>query len=246
MSIKAKRRNLVISCEHGGNRIPPNYKAYFAGQDVLLNSHRGYDPGALTMARELAKAFEAPLICSTTSRLLIDLNRSIGHPSLYSPLLSKASPQERQKILEHYYWPYRARVEDEIAERVALEIMPIVHISSHSFTPELDGKVRNADVSFLYDPSRFREKNLCARWLASLTSLEPSLRVRRNYPYTGKSDGLTAHLRQLFPPKHYVGIELEINQKFALEDGKEWKRLREVVVESLSKALKAPSSARIR
>ena len=28
----------------------------------------------------------------------------------------------------------------------------VIHISSHSFTPELNGKVRRADVGLLYDP----------------------------------------------------------------------------------------------
>ena len=29
----------------------------------------------------------------------------------------------------------------------------MIHVSSHSFTPELDGKVRRADVGLLYDPA---------------------------------------------------------------------------------------------
>jgi hypothetical protein len=39
------------------------------------------------------------------------------------------------------------------------------------------------------------------------------LRVRRNYPYQGRNDGLTLPLRRRFPPTSYVGVELEINQK---------------------------------
>jgi len=37
--------------------------------------------------------------------------------------------------------------------------------------------------------------------------------TRRNYPYLGCSDGFTTWLRQRFPERCYVGIELEINQK---------------------------------
>ena len=33
----------------------------------------------------------------------------------------------------------------------------VIHISSHSFTPELDGKVRSADVGLLYHPGRHGE-----------------------------------------------------------------------------------------
>jgi hypothetical protein len=74
----------IITCEHGGNRIPTPYRLLFRGQGALLDSHRGYDPGSLVMAKALASACRAPLVASTTSRLLIDLNRSIGHPQLFS------------------------------------------------------------------------------------------------------------------------------------------------------------------
>ena len=68
---------LVVTCEHGGNRIPAPYRDLFHAHDALLDSHLGYDLGALNLARALAKAFAAPLVASTVSRLLVDLNRSI-------------------------------------------------------------------------------------------------------------------------------------------------------------------------
>ena len=36
---------IVITCEHGGNRIPVLYRDLFHGQQQQLESHRGYDPG---------------------------------------------------------------------------------------------------------------------------------------------------------------------------------------------------------
>ncbi len=36
---------IVITCEHGGNRVPKLYRELFHGQRRLLESHRGYDPG---------------------------------------------------------------------------------------------------------------------------------------------------------------------------------------------------------
>ena len=69
---------VVISCEHGGSRIPGRYRHLFAGRAALLESHRGWDPGALVMARALSRGLRAPLFASTTSRLLVDLNRKEG------------------------------------------------------------------------------------------------------------------------------------------------------------------------
>ena len=178
----------LITCEHGGNRIPAPYRRLFRGQGALLDSHRGYDPGALVMARALARAFGAALVTSTISRLLIDLNRSIGHPQLYSAATRDAPAKLRSKIVEQHYRPYRDEVERSVRRSVSSG-RRVIHISSHSFTPELDGKVRNADVGLLYHPGRHAEAEICARWKASLAAIAPEFRVRRNYPYAGKGDG---------------------------------------------------------
>jgi predicted N-formylglutamate amidohydrolase len=232
----------LITCEHGGNRIPAPYGALFRGQRVLLASHRGYDPGALSMARALAGSFGAPLVTSTVSRLLVDLNRSVGHPRLFSAATRGAPASVRAGIVERHYVPYRMRVERLVSELVSAR-RRVVHLSSHSFTPELDGKVRRADVGLLYDPGRRGEAELCARWKEALEVLAPGLRVRRNYPYAGKGDGLTAHLRRSFAAAAYVGIELEVNQRIVLAAGRPWTALRRALVESLRTACAGVASA---
>src|ERR1700730_16223817 len=171
------------------------------------------------MARAMARAFRAPLVISTVSRLLIDLNRSIGHPHLFSVPTRGATAKLRAKIVEQHYLPYRLQVEGLVKQSVSRG-RRVIHISSHSFTAELNGKVRRADVGLLYHPGRRGEAELCARWKASLAAVVPQLRVRRNYPYAGKADGLTSHLRVLFPRGAYVGIELEASHRIMLPDGR--------------------------
>jgi predicted N-formylglutamate amidohydrolase len=226
----------VITCEHGGNRIPPRYRQLFRDHQPLLDSHRGFDPGAFAMARELAAAFSAPLVASTVSRLLVDLNRSVGHPRIHLDVLCKASPEVRQQILALYYQPYRTRADGVVRQAIATHGRAI-HLSSHSFTPELDGKVRKADVGLLYDPARPGEADLCERWKSALKACAPELVVRRNYPYAGKGDGLTAWFRRYLPPDAYVGIELEVNQKHVFRAGRHWTALRKLIIESLCSAL---------
>lgn len=232
----AETDHFLITCEHGGNRIPPRYRHFFRGHEYLLQTHRGYDAGALAMARALAGALAAPLFVSTTSRLLIDLNRSISHPRLYSVATRGATATVRREILERYYLPYRNKAEAAIAEAVARGGR-VIHIASHSFTPELDGKVRNADIGLLYDPTRTGEVELCERWQAALKAQAPGLKVRRNYPYAGKADGFTAYLRRRFPANVYVGIELEINQKHVFKGGRHRRALRSLLIEALGQAL---------
>jgi len=234
---------LVITCEHGGNRIPAPYRDLFPAHQALLNSHRGYDRGALTMARALAKSFAAPLVASTVSRLVVDLNRSSGHPRLHSEASRKAPAEVRQQILQHYYQPYRARAERFVTQSIAYH-GSVIHLSSHSFTPKLNGNIRNADIGLLYDPARPGEVDLCEHWKKSLKTCAPELNVRRNYPYAGRGDGLTAWFRRRLPPGAYVGIELEVNQKHVVRAGRYWAAMRKVIIESLCTAL-ASHRARI-
>lgn len=225
----------LITCEHGGNRIPATCRSLFQGYDELLNTHRGYDPGALLMARELARSLAAPLVTSTVSRLLVDLNRSLGHPQLFSKATRRLPATLRTQIVEQHYLPYRQRVEHLVRHFISLG-RRVVHVSSHSFTPVLDDKIRNADVGLLYDPGREGEVQICARWKTLLAAAVPGLRVRRNYPYAGKGDGLTAYLRRRFPNEAYVGIELEVNQGIVLTGGPRWATLRGLLTETLHKA----------
>jgi len=226
--------SVVVSCEHGGNRIPPVYQLFFQGHEALLASHRGYDPGALLMAKAIARQFGAPLFAAATSRLLIDLNRSVGHPQLFSEFTRNLPPVIKEKILDHYYRPYRQRVETAVAEAIQ-HGRRVIHLSSHSFTPQLHGKVRKADIGLLYDPASEWELSLCRRWQRSLTQELPGLTIRRNYPYTGTADGFTAYLRRRYASGWYAGIELEVNQKYFLNDRGKWRSLRRMIVATLSK-----------
>lgn len=220
-----------ITCEHGGNRIPPVYRGLFHDREALLRTHRGYDAGALRMARDLSRDRAAPLLVCTVSRLLIDLNRSPGHPRLYSEATRAAPRKLRQELFEQFYLPYRIEAETTIARAIAAGAR-VIHVSSHSFTPELDGAVRNADVGLLYDPARASEVDLCRAWKSALNTAAPDLKTRMNYPYAGTADGLTVHLRRRFPAESYVGIELEINQKHVLGQPQHWRAVRGAVIQA--------------
>ena len=227
------RDALIITCEHGGNEVPAAYASLFTGHEALLPTHRGWDAGALVLAQQLATVRNAPLFAATTTRLLIDLNRSIGHRQLHSEATRGLPLAARRDIATQYYRPHRDAVESEVARLVAAG-RRVVHVASHSFTPELGGMVRQADVAWLYDPRRAGECALAAHWLAALKHRRPDLKLRRNYPYQGKCDGLTALLRSRYSDSAYVGIELEVNQRFVMADGPAWTALRADIVAALA------------
>ena len=227
---------LIISCEHGGHKVPPAYAALFARNDTLLASHRGWDPGALQLARQFARSLGAPIYASTTTRLLVDLNRSIGHRHLFSEFTRGLGRSARQQIVARHYAPHRAAVETAVQRQIAAGT-GVIHIASHSFTPVLDGVLRQADVAWLYDPRRAPEAAFARRWMVELGLRASHLRLRRNYPYQGRGDGLTALLRKRYCGASYVGIELEVNQRFMQQGGAAWSALRQAVVDSLGAAL---------
>jgi len=229
---------LVVSCEHGGRRVPARYRAVLAGAGRALGSHRGWDPGALALARDLARAQDAPLLACTTSRLLVDTNRSERHPRVFSEWTRGLPRAERDELLERWWRPHRAAVEDAVRARSSGR-RTVLHLSVHSFAARWAGRPRSVDVGLLYDPRRPGERAFAAAWSAHLAARRPELRVRRNRPYLGTADGLTTHLRGRFGDRRYLGIELEVSQRFTLGDPARWRRLRRDLVRSLAETLAA-------
>lgn len=202
---------IVLTCEHAENKIPQKYSDLFKDDLEVLKTHRGFDPGAYDLFQHLSDLsdFEyAPL----TSRLLVEVNRSISHPNLFSEFSKKLNATEKTAILGQYYFPYRNSVERTVSENIK-KGERLLHLSIHSFTPVLQGEVRNTDIGLLYDPSRKAEKEFCKILKKQLLAVSPELIVRYNYPYLGKADGFTTYLRKKFP-LNYAGIEIEINQKY--------------------------------
>jgi len=227
-----ERPAFLISCEHGGNLVPLTYRELFAATGELLASHRGYDIGVLPLARRFARGLQAPLLVSQITRLLVDLNRSEGHPRLFSELTRQLPEPARQQLLYEYYDPYRQQVRRKIQKLIRSE-EAVIHLSVHSFTPVLDGKSRTADIGLLYDPGRPAEVEFCTLWQRLLQAALPELKIRRNYPYRGVSDGLVTHLRQLYPAAQYLGIELEVNQSLPLQGGGIWDQVQRELLETL-------------
>lgn len=202
---------VVFSCEHGGNEVPSACAQWFRGHRALLDSHRGFDAGALALARRWSEALNAPLVENRVTRLLVDTNRPEGHPRVFSEITRPRPAAERRVLLEVYHRPHWNRVQDVVRERLDRGER-VVHLSVHSFAARLEGRVRNADLALLYDPGRARERAFCVAWLEALGERQPALRTRRNYPYRGVSAGLTTALRRVFPAARYLGIEVEANQ----------------------------------
>ncbi len=233
MTRRAPRR-VLVSCEHGGNRVPKAYTPLFAGAAEVLATHRGFDIGALQVARAFGRGLGVTPFAATTTRLVVDLNRSPGNPSVFSDYTRGLVGEQRAAALAAHYWPYRNAVEAAVAEAIAAR-EAVLHISTHSFTPVLRGETRNCDVGFLYDPAHSGEVRFVEAWIAALRAAAPALVLRRNYPYRGVSDALVTHLRRRYASRGYAGMELELNQKHV--GGRGWRALVAVLAATLATAV---------
>ncbi|WP_430816668.1 N-formylglutamate amidohydrolase [Carboxylicivirga sp. RSCT41] len=208
-------KTVVVSCEHARNNIPKTYIKLFEKAGKELKTHRGYDIGALELFDVLDCDYIAHKQAATTSRLLVDVNRSLYRRSLFSEFTRELTKKEKAQILEDYYYAYRRPFEKEI-EQLWQRGKKVLHLSVHSFTPELNGEIRQTDFGILYNPEREEEKQFAKLWKAELKKIMPDYRTRFNYPFRGKPDGFVRYFRDL-EPLNYLGIEFEMNQKYAAD-----------------------------
>jgi len=232
----ASSSELLLSCEHATAFVPRLLASHFTHAKRVLETHEGYDIGALPLAEAIGRRFSTDVIRASVSRLVVDTNRSTNHPRLFSRFVAGLTDDERAQLLATYYTPHRDAVAVRVAAAVALG-RSTVHIGVHTFTPTLAGTTRRCDVGLLYDPQRPREVEFCRRWQAQMQTRAHELRVRRNYPYRGAADGLTRYLRRQYDDASYIGVELEMNQALAGQHRAERSTWFTALVESLAATL---------
>lgn len=222
---------LLITCEHATNHVSPEYATEFRGEREVLKTHRAWDPGAEVLARDLAALFEAPAFYGEVTRLLVDLNRRETTKQVFSEF----TPGDREELLTRYHRPWRANV--LAAAKSLAKRGPLLHVSCHSFTSVWDGEERRVDIGLLFDPRRKLEKATADAWQSALQVALPDMRIRRNNPYRGTSDGVTTWLRKELPHDRYAGFEIELNQKFSSQPALQWKHVRQALAASVTDVL---------
>jgi predicted N-formylglutamate amidohydrolase len=174
----------VIVCEHASNFIPARF-GNLGLAETELQRHIAWDPGALGVARVLARELESPLVSCAVSRLLIDCNRD---PSVFDAITAKSedtvipgnaglSPEERQARVREIYEPFHAGVAAVVAAKRAKG--PVAVIGIHSFTPVYNGAERPWHIGILFD----RDESLSAPMLTALRRDE-AIVVGANEPYS--------------------------------------------------------------
>lgn len=217
----------LLTCEHADKRFP--HRGGLSADDrALLNTHWGWDIGAWELTCELSRQLDATAVGSIWSRLWVDLNRSVGDPTLVRgeaegrPLAWNAvDAREIERRLDLYYHPYHVEVDRLIARHVLHGVNPLI-LAVHSFTPVLHGRERKLDVGVLYEHHRAPAYRFGKALKAE------GLRVRYNQPYSGM-DGMMYSADRHGRHHRLPCLELEVNQGLFAERGAAVRLARAVV-----------------
>jgi predicted N-formylglutamate amidohydrolase len=174
----------VILCDHASNFIPPEYASLGLGA-TERTAHIAWDPGAIEVARELARKLDAPLVYATVSRLVVDCNRPPDAPDLIAatsettaiPGNAAVSDAERRRRIGTVHAPYHAAIDKLIGERVAAGRGAAL-IAIHSYTPIYRGVPRPWEVGVIFD----RDRRIADPLIAALKT--EGLKVGVNEPYS--------------------------------------------------------------
>jgi predicted N-formylglutamate amidohydrolase len=206
------RSNFVIVVDHASRRVPRSLNDLGLPASELQR-HIAWDIGALSVARQVAGALDAPLVAQNYSRLVIDCNRdpkvaaSIPRvsESIEIPGNLAMSDAEASARRAEIFDPYHNRVHTLLEERLA-EHRPTILVAQHSMTDIYKGVRRGMHAAVLYNRDR-----RFAGLVLDMLRREAKLIVADNEPYfvSDETDYTIPHHGEARGLPH---VEIEIRQ----------------------------------
>ncbi len=215
------RRLMLLVCDHAAPIFPASLN-FLGVPAAMRTSHIAYDIGAAEVTRQLAGLLDAPALLGGYSRLVIDLNRSNGCPTLI-PQISDGvaipgnrnlSAAARDARIEALHRPWHRAVASELRRLRARHGVAPTLVGIHSFTPVMAGESRPWHVGVLWDG----DGGDLARPLMAALAAAGDLRVGDNQPYSARSPAgttLETHALNAGVP----GLVVEIRQDLVECDG---------------------------
>lgn len=200
----------VICCEHASNAFPAPWGT-LGLTEAQRHAHIAWDPGALGLARALARHLQAPLVAATVSRLIYDLNRPPQSPGAMAqtsevfavPGNTALSTAERVARTEAIYLPFHQSLRALLARRLAAGQRPVL-LTVHSFTPIYHGKPREVEFGIIHDADPSLARSVLVEAGARMI-----LAARLNEPYSA-ADEVTHTLALHATPLGLPNVMLEI------------------------------------
>lgn len=150
----------ILLGEHAGTAVP----------EVLDNlglttehfhSHYAHDIGIRDVLEALAERLKAPTILGNYSRLVVDVNRALDHPTAFPekgddhliPGNLNLSEEDKKQRAEAIYDPYDSHINRIVERFLDAQTIPLM-ISIHSFTSAFYNQIRPWEVGFLWVDDR--------------------------------------------------------------------------------------------
>jgi predicted N-formylglutamate amidohydrolase len=200
---------ILVVCDHASNRVPAHLGNLGLAPDAL-GQHIGWDIGAAVVARRLADRLAATAVLSKVSRLVIDCNRPVGHPTSICPTSDgtvipgnrELNDAQARGRAETYFYPYHGAIAAQL-ERIEATGQAAALVAVHSFTPCMAGVPRPWHVGVLWN----RDPRLALPLIEGLRR-DPALVVGDNEPYSGRQSNYTADLHAGACGRPHVSIEI--------------------------------------
>lgn len=199
----------LLVCDHASCRFPGALGDL--GLDPFARRcHLALDIGAGALTERLARSLGVTAVIARYSRLVVDCNRQLMDPGAFLeygdgmivPGNRNLPQPEKDRRAQAIYWPYHNAIDEQV-KRLQKVGPPPAFIAIHSFTPVLDGIVREIQTGVLWDKdtrlsSIFIEEFRAAGYVTG-----------DNEPYSGKApqDFTIDHHAEAIGLPH-VGIEL--------------------------------------
>lgn len=201
-------RPLLLVCDHASARVPAGLNDLGLPSQELYR-HIGWDIGAAAVTRRLAEILSVPAILSTVSRLVIDCNRRLGHPTsipetsdgTWIPANQALTPAAIEQRAMRYFHPYHRAIEHHL-ESLERGGTPASIIAIHSFTPVMDGFVRPWEAGVLWN----EDGRLALPLMQALR--QHGLCVGDNEPYSGRTANYTVDTHGGDYGRLHVSIEI--------------------------------------
>ena len=178
--------SLVLCCDHASHHVPNSLRNLDI-DSAALHTHIGWDIGAADVARHMAARLSAVLIVANYSRLVIDINRTLGHAqsivthsdNVKIPANQKVDALEAQRRADACYWPYH-RTLGALVTSAQRRGTSATLVSVHSFTPVFNDIRRPWQIGVLWD----RDEHIAESLIEHLRGRE--ICVGNNQPYDAR------------------------------------------------------------
>lgn len=209
---------IMVSCEHGGDVIPQEWQHLFSEAHDAMQSPQLCEYGARWLYDSIAPTIADYADMANISRMVVDVDGSIGNGTALSAVTSKLSAQEAGKIIRDYYLPYQIEFEDR-AETWTQQGENILLVGLHTFEPIVRNIPLGMDIGLIFDHNDTEERSLALRIKRGFEKNASWLRVRFNAPHKVKEDGFVQHMREMYGQRGLKGIEIEVGENVIFPEG---------------------------